>query len=261
MFRALYTASTGMYGQQLNIDAISHNVSNVNTHGFKKSRVNFQDLMYQTLKEPVATMDTQPPVGLQIGLGVRPASIQSIFSQGSLSQTENPLDIAISGDAFFKLEVPGYEDPLYSRNGAFMVDSFGTLVNADGYKVVGVDTISANAYDFSVGKDGTVTYKVPGDDTLIEAGQIELARFMNSPGLEAMGSNLYKATENSGEPEDWIPEDDSSISLTSGYLEASNVNIVEEMVNMITAQRAYEFNSKSIQTSDEMLQTAAGLKR
>ncbi len=261
MFRALYTASTGMYGQQLNIDAISHNVANVNTTGFKKSRVNFQDLLYQTIQKPVVAQDNQEPMGLQIGLGVRPGSIQTSFEQGSLTPTNNPLDIAIFGDAFFKLEVPGYDEPLYSRNGAFLLDSFGSLVTPDGNLVVGVDTFSANATNISVASDGTITYTTPDDDAPVEAGQIELARFMNPAGLEKVGSSLYRASASSGEPEDWSPEDDASISLASNYLENSNVNIVEEMVNLITAQRAYEFNSKSIQSSDEMLQMAANLKR
>lgn len=261
MLRALYTSSTGMYGQQLNIDAIAHNVSNVNTVGFKKSRVNFQDLLYQTIQKPVASEETQQPMGLQIGLGTRPAAIQTLFTQGSLSPTGNPLDVAISGDAFFKVEVPGYDDPLYTKNGAFLVDSEGNLVNTDGYLVLGPDTIDPAARDFSVGSDGTITYKTPGNDEVIEAGILELARFINPNGLEQLGKSLYRATEVSGEPEDWDPDGDNSITLNGGYLEMSNVQIVEEMVNLITAQRAYEFNSKSIQSADEMLGMAANLKR
>lgn len=261
MLRALYTSATGMFGQQLNVDTIAHNIANVNTAGFKKSRVDFQDLIYQNLKKPTVTAETNQPVGLSVGLGTRPAAIQVLFSQGNLMPTNNPLDVAINGDAFFKIQVPGYEDPLYTKNGAFLVDAEGNLVNTDGYKVVGVDTIDTAAYDIKIGTDGTVTYKVPGQDETIEAGKIELAKFINPAGLEKLGQNLYKATENSGEPQDWDSENDSTVSLQSGYLESSNVQIVEEMVDLITAQRAYEFNSKVIQSSDEMLSIAAGLKR
>ncbi len=261
MLRALYTSSTGMYGQQLNVDAIAHNVSNVNTVGFKKSRVNFQDLLYQTIQKPVVSEETQQPMGLQIGLGTRPAAIQTLFTQGSLLPTGNPMDVAISGDAFFKIEVPGNDEPLYTRNGAFAVDAEGNLVNMDGYLLLGPDSIDPAARDFSIGSDGTITYKTPNDDTVIEAGRLELARFVNPSGLEQIGQSLYRANEISGEPEDWDPDDDGSITLNGGYLEMSNVQIVEEMVNLITAQRAYEFNSKSIQSADEMLGMAANLKR
>lgn len=261
MLRALYTSSTGMHGQQLNIDAIAHNVSNVNTIGFKKSRVNFQDLLYQTIQKPVASEEIQQPVGLQIGLGTRPAAIQTIFTQGNFSPTGNPLDVAISGDAFFKVEAPGHDEPLYTRNGAFMVDAEGNLVNSDGYYIIGADTIDPGAHDISVGPDGTITYKLPDDDQVIEAGRLELSRFINPNGLEKLGKSLYQANEISGEAEDWDPDGDSSVSLNGGYLEMSNVQIVEEMVNLITAQRAYEFNSKSIQSADEMLGIAANLKR
>jgi len=250
-----------MFGQQLNIDAIAHNISNVSTTGFKKSRVNFQDLLYQTIQKPVASDQTQQPVGLQIGLGTRPAAIQTLFTQGGLSPTGNPLDVAINGDGFFKIQVPGYDDPLYTRNGAFLVDAEGNLVTTDGYLVIGPDTIDPAARDFSVASDGTITYKIPGDNSVIEAGRLELASFINPNGLERIGKSLYRANEISGEPQDWDPDSDNSISLNGGYLEMSNVQIVEEMVNLITAQRAYEFNSKSIQSADEMLGMAANLKR
>lgn len=261
MLRALYTSSTGMYGQQLNIDAIAHNVSNVNTTGFKKSRVSFQDLLYQTIHKPVASEEIMQPVGLQIGLGTRPAAIQTLFTQGNLNPTGNPLDVAISGDAFFQVEVPGYDEPLYTRNGAFMIDGEGNLVTSDGYYVIGAETFEPGAYNISIGPDGTITYTLPDDDQVIEAGRLELVRFINPNGLEKVGMSLYRATEVSGEPEEWDPEGDSSIRLHGGYLEMSNVQIVEEMVNLITAQRAYEFNSKAIQSADEMLGMAANLKR
>jgi len=250
-----------MYGQQLNVDVIAHNVSNVNTIGFKKSRVNFQDLLYQTIHKPVASEEITQPVGLQVGLGTRPAAIQTLFTQGNLNPTGNPLDVAISGDAFFQVQVPGYDEPLYTRNGAFMIDAEGNLVTSDGYYVIGAETFETGARDISIAPDGTITYKLPDDDEVIEAGRLELVRFINPNGLEKVGMSLYRATEVSGEPEEWDPEADSSVRLHSGYLEMSNVQIVEEMVNLITAQRAYEFNSKSIQSADEMLGMAANLKR
>lgn len=261
MLRALYTSSTGMYGQQLNVDTIAHNIANVNTPGFKKSRVEFQDLIYQTLSRPVVSEETNQPAGLQVGLGTKPTVIQTLFFQGNLIPTNNPLDVAIVGDAFFKIEVPGHDEPLYTKNGAFMLDAEGNLVNSDGYRVVGVDTLDPAAYDIKIAPDGTVSYKIPGQTESSEAGKIELAKFINPAGLQKIGQNLFMPTENSGEPQDWDSENDSTVSLQSGYLEAANVQIVEEMVNLITAQRAYEFNSKVIQSADDMLGMAANLKR
>lgn len=261
MMRSLYTASTGMYAQQLNVDSLAHNMSNVNTIGYKKQRVEFQDLLYQTIKRPTSTETTNQPAGLAVGLGVKPVAIASIFSQGNFQNTENPLDVAISGPGFFKLEVPGYEEPLYTKAGAFKIDAAGQLVTSDGYKVVGVEAIAEGGYDIKIDIDGTVTYMVPGENDPQEAGKIELAKFINPTGLNKLGSNLYQATANSGEAVDWDSENDSSVSLASGYLEMANVQIVEEMVNLITAQRAYDINSKVIQSSDEMLQTATNLRR
>lgn len=261
MMRALYTASTGMYAQQLNVDTIAHNMSNVNTTGFKKQRVEFQDLLYQTIKRPAANEDINQPVGMQVGLGVKPAAITTLFSQGNLQATDNPLDVAIVGPGFFKVEVPGRDEPLYTRNGAFKLDAEGNLVTSDGYKILGVEPLEPGAYDIVIEKNGMVTYMLPGSQEPIEAGQIEIAKFVNPAGLQKIGSNLFASTVNSGEPEDWDPEEDNTIYLEAGYLEMSNVQIVEEMVNLITAQRAYEINSKVIQSSDEMLQTASNLRR
>lgn len=261
MMRSLYTASTGMYAQQLNVDSLAHNMSNVNTIGYKKQRVEFQDLLYQTIKRPTSTEATNQPVGLAVGLGVKTAAISTNFTQGNLQNTEYPLDVAINGTAFFKVEVPGYDDPLYTRNGAFKIDATGQLVTSDGYKLVGVEPMTEGAYDVKIDVDGTVTYMVPGETEAQTAGKIELAKFMNPVGLNKMGSNLYQATANSGEAVDWDSENDASVSLASGYLEMANVQIVEEMVNLITAQRAYDINSKVIQSSDEMLQTATNLRR
>lgn len=261
MMRSLYTASTGMYAQQMNVDNLANNMANVNTTGFKKQRVEFQDLLYQTIKRPTATETTNQPVGLSLGLGVKSAAISTNFTQGNLQNTENPLDVAINGSAFFKVEVPGYDDPLYTRNGAFQIDATGQLVTSDGNKVVGVEPIPEGAYDVKIDIDGTVSYMTTGETAAQTAGKIELAKFMNPNGLTKLGQSLYLATANSGEPVDWDSENDASVSLSSGYLEMANVQIVEEMVNLITAQRAYDINSKVIQSSDEMLQTATNLRR
>lgn len=261
MMRSLYTASTGMYAQQLNVDTIAHNMSNVNTTGFKKQRVEFQDLLYQTIRRPASNLDGDQPVGLNVGLGVRPAVSTTLFSQGSLQPTDNPLDVAIQGQAFFSVEVPGRFEPLYTRDGAFKIDNQGQLVTSDGYLLLGVDSIPTEAFDINIEKDGRVTYKLPDSEEIEEAGQLELVKFINPAGLQKLGRNLYDWTPNSGDPIEWDPEEDSTVSLESGYLEMSNVQVVEEMVNLITAQRAYEINSKVIQSSDEMLQTASNLRR
>ncbi len=262
MMRALYTASTGMYAQQLNVDTIAHNMSNVNTTGFKKQRIEFQDLLYQTIKRPAANLDTIQPVGLDVGLGVRPAASNTLFTQGNFQPTDRLLDVAIQGQAFFCVEVPGRYEPLYTRDGAFKIDSEGQLVTSDGSLLLGVDTIPEEAADtVTIERDGRVTYKLPDNDEIEEAGQLELVKFINPAGLQKLGRNLYDWTPNSGDPIDWDPEEDNTVSLEAGYLEMSNVQIVEEMVSLITAQRAYEINSKVIQSSDEMLQTATTLRR
>jgi flagellar basal-body rod protein FlgG len=261
VLRALYTSSTGMYAQQLNVDNIAHNISNVNTTGYKKSRIEFQDLLYQNLHRPVVNEDMNQPAGLWVGLGVKPAATQTIFSQGNLIPTDNPLDVAIEGPAFFRVLDANGDDYLYTRDGSLKTDSEGYLVTSDGYYLEGPDAIEPEAYEVTVGTDGTVTYMIPGEEEALEAGQLELARFVNPAGLEKVGRNLYRPTPSSGEAEDWDPDDDTTVSLHSGYLETSNIQIVEEMVNLITAQRAYEINSKVIQSSDEMLSTATNLRR
>lgn len=261
MMRSLYTASTGMYAQQLNVDTIAHNMSNVNTNGYKKQRIEFQDLLYQTIRRPAANLDGNQPVGLDVGLGVRPAASTTLFSQGNLQPTDNPLDVAIQGQAFFSVEVPGRFEPLYTRDGAFKIDNEGQLVTSDGNILLGVDTIPFEAYDVNIERDGRVTYMLPDSEEPEEAGQLELVKFINPAGLQKLGRNLYDWTPNSGDPIDWDPEEDSTVSLESGYLEMSNVQVVEEMVSLIAAQRAYEINSKVIQSSDEMLQTASNLRR
>lgn len=261
MMRSLYTASTGMYAQQLHIDTLAHNMSNVNTTGFKKQRAEFQDIMYQTIRRPTTTAATIQPVGTSVGLGVKTAAINTLFGQGPLQATENPLDVAINGDAFFCIEVPNRDEPLYSRDGAIKIDAEGNLVTADGFYYLGVDPMLEDGYEPTIARDGTVSCKVPDTDEEIEMGRLELVKFANPAGLQRLGNNLYAATENSGEALYWDPEMDPTVTLESGYLEMSNVKIVEEMVNLITAQRAYEINSKVIQASDEMLQTATNLRR
>ncbi len=261
MMRSLYTASTGMYAQQLNVDTLAHNMSNVNTVGFKKQRVEFQDLLYQTIKRPTATETANEPVGLSVGLGVKSSAIATMFTQGNMQNTNSPLDVAINGDGFFKITVEGYDDPLYSKDGAFKIDAAGNLVTADGNKVAET-AIPTTGHDVSIDRNGTVTY-LNGSSTVPQTAgaKVELVKFINPMGLTKLGSNLYQATANSGDPQDCDPATDPSVFLAPCYLEMSNVQIVEEMVNLITAQRAYDINSKVIQSSDEMLQTATNLRR
>lgn len=261
MMRSLYTAATGMYAQQLNVDTIAHNISNVNTTGFKQERVEFQDLIYQTIRRPVSTEELNEPVGKAVGLGVNPVVVNTLFQQGNFIDTENPTDVAINGPAFFMIEIPGRDNPVYTRDGSFKIDAEGSLVTAEGYYVMGVDTFEETAREISISDEGIITYKVADSDEIIEAGQIMLSKFINPAGLNRIGSNFYEETANSGEAIEWDPTVDPTVTLAQGYLEASNVKVVEEMVDLITAQRAYEFNSKLIQSSDEMLQTATNLYR
>ncbi len=262
MMRALWTASSGMIAQQANIDNLSNNLANVNTSGFKKSRIDFQDLMYQTVRQAGASSgaDTQLPTGLQIGLGVREAAIQKMYTMGNLESTGNSLDVAIQGDGFFQVNMP--DGTLsYTRDGSFKKDSQGRLTTSEGYLVEPQITIPENATDITIATDGTVTVTVPGETAPQELGQLQIARFINPAGLESLGGNLLQETDASGNPVVTIPGEEGSGTLIQKYLEMSNVQVVEEMVNMIVAQRAYEMNSKAVTTSDEMLQTAANLKR
>ncbi|MGI6436134.1 MAG: flagellar basal-body rod protein FlgG [Syntrophomonadaceae bacterium] len=261
MMRSLYTASTGMYAQQLNVDTLAHNIANVNTTGYKRQRVEFQDLLYQTIKRPTVSDELIEPLGISIGLGVRPSAIDTMNGQGNLLPTGKPLDVAISGgEAYFRVLSSSGEE-LYTRDGSFKLDAEGNLVTSSGNLLSGVDALEEGAYNIVIDKEGRITYMAPGSDEAQEAGQLELVTFINPSGLEKIGGNLYRATDNAGEAMDWDPEEDGSISLEAGYLEASNVQIVEEMVGLITAQRAYEINSKVIQSVDEMLQTTANLRR
>jgi flagellar basal-body rod protein FlgG len=262
MMRALWSAATGMLAKQLDMDVIANNLANVNSAGFKKSRVDFQDLMYQTIRTAGSTVaqGSKVPTGIQVGLGTRAAAIQKVFSQGDFIQTENPLDLVIEGDGFFQVLLPD-GSTAYTRTGAFKVDSEGRIVTSDGFVMEPELVVPANAVDISIGTDGTVTIQVAGENAPTELGQIQLARFLNPGGLVSIGRNLYKPTAASGDPAVGTPGLEGIGTIAQKFLEMSNVKVVEEMVNMIIAQRAYEVNSKAIQTSDEMLAAANNLRR
>jgi len=262
MIRSLWTSATGMQAQALNLDVISNNLANVNTSGFKKSRAEFQDLLYETIK-PAGTsssQDTQVPAGIQLGHGTRPSTVLKIFSQGNMENTQNELDLAIEGDGFFQITLPNGETA-YTRDGAFKLDSDGRIVNSDGFTLEPEIAIPSDALSISVGMDGTVSVLQAGDSTPSEVGTIELARFVNSAGLISMGKNLFITSEASGDEMTGTAGENGLGTLAQGFLEMSNVSVVDEMVNMITAQRAYESNSKAIQAADDMLQLANNVKR
>lgn len=254
MLRSLWIAKTGMESQQTNIDVISNNLANVSTNGFKRQRPVFQDLIYQTLRQPgaQASQQTQIPSGLQIGVGARPVATERIFLQGNLQQTGNSLDVAIQGNGFFQVSLPD-GTLAYTRDGAFQVNSEGTLVTASGDPVQPQITIPSDAIAITIAKDGTVTITQPGNVTTTQ-GPIQLTNFINPAGLESIGDNLYLETVASGTPNTANPGLNGLGTLQQGFIETSNVNVVEELINMIQAQRAYEINSRSIQASDQMLQ-------
>ena len=262
MIRSLFSAATGMTAQQLNMDVIANNLANVNTTGFKRSRVDFQDLLYQTIRSAGATQaqGVEVPTGIQVGLGTRAAAIQKIFSQGDFQQTGNPLDVVIEGDGFFQVLMPNGETA-YSRDGSFKMDSQGRLVNSDGYPVQPEITIPAEASNITFGADGTITVNLPGQSAPSEVGQVQLVKFLNPAGLSSLGRNLLSPTAASGDPTAGTPGQNGLGTTAAGFIELSNVKVVEEMVNMIIAQRAYEVNSKSIQAADDMLNIANGLRR
>lgn len=261
MLRALWTAASGMTTQQINIDNIANNLANVNNAGFKKSRVNFQDLLYQELRPAGAVTATgiSHPTGIQIGLGSNVVATEKIFSQGNFQETGNMLDIAIEGDGFFQVTLPDGNIG-YTRAGSFKINSDGDIVTPEGYLLEPTINIPENATSISIGTDGTVSVTLPGETEVSEVGNIELARFINPSGLKSIGNNIYLQTGASGEPTTGVPGEDGMGSIAQGVLEMSNVNVVEEMVNMITGQRAYEINSKAIQTGDQMLQIVNNLK-
>lgn len=262
MIRALFTAATGMEAQQLTIDVIANNLANVGTTGFKKSRADFQDLLYQTLREPgsLATGTTQVSTGIQVGLGVKPAAVQRIHLQGDFTQTTNPLDVAIEGDGMFQVTLPGGETA-YTRAGAFKLDSTGSLVTSEGDALTPQITVPQGAKSIAIGSDGTVSVTLPGQSAASSVGQIQTVRFANPAGLRAEGRNLFRETETSGTPQLGTPGQDGLGQLAQGFLESSNVSVVEELVAMITGQRAYEINSRAVAAADEMLRTTAALGR
>jgi len=262
MMRALWTAATGMAAQSLNVDVISNNISNVNTTGFKRGRANFQDLMYQQIKSPgseASAAGTQVPTGIQIGLGVKATSVSSIFSEGSFQQTNNPLDLTIQGRGFFQVQLPN-GDTAYTRDGKFSIDSQGQLVTQNGDPVLPSITIPTDAQSIHISADGTISaIQAGGIQTVL--GQIQIADFINPAGLSHMGSNLFQVSNASGEAVIGNPTENGLGSIGQGMLEMSNVSMVEEMVNLIAGQRAYEMNSKAIQAADQMLQTANNIRR
>jgi flagellar basal-body rod protein FlgG len=262
MIRALWTAASGMQAQQLNIDVVANNLANVNTAGFKKSRADFQDLMYQNMKTTGApsTNSTQVPTGIQVGLGAKPAGVSKIFTPGNINQTGNELDLAIEGEGFFQIQQPD-GSTAYSRAGAFKKDSQGRLVNSDGYPMLPDVVIPNNATKVSIGNDGTVSVLQAGQSTPTSVGTIQLATFSNPSGLVNVGHNLLQPTDASGTATTGTPGQSGIGTLGQGFLEMSNVSVMEEMVNMIVGQRAYEINSKAVQAADEMLQQANNLRR
>lgn len=262
MMRALWTAGSGMVAQQANIDVISNNLANVNTTGFKKSRSDFQDLMYQTVRQPGTTSggDNQIPTGIQIGHGVRQVATQKLYTIGNFQHTGNALDMAIEGDGFYQVNLPD-GTIAYTRDGAFKTDSQGRIVTSEGYLLEPPITVPQGATNIAIAADGRIDVTLPNQTEPQEIGQIQLVRFINPAGLESIGRNLLKETAASGAATQSFPGQDGAGTIVQRYLEMSNVQVVEEMVNMIVAQRAYEMNSKAITTSDEMLGIAANLKR
>lgn len=260
MIRSLWIAKTGLDAQQTNIDVISNNLANVSTNGFKRARPVFEDLLYQTLRQPGAqsSQQTQLPTGLQLGTGVRPVAVGKIHTQGNLQQTGNALDLAISGKGFLQILMPD-GTTAYTRDGSFQVDSQGQMVSASGYALQPAITIPANATSVTIGKDGTVSVLQAGSPTPTQVGTLQLAGFINPAGLQSLGENLFQETAASGAPSANTPGTNGLGFLNQNYLETSNVNVVEEMVSMIQAQRAYEINSKAVTVSDQMLQKLAQL--
>jgi flagellar basal-body rod protein FlgG len=262
MIRALYTAASGMNAQQANMDNVAHNLANVNTAGFKKSRVEFEDLVYQQIEAPgtPTSTETESPVGLEAGLGTRVIATARNFSAGNLRSTNGPLDLAIEGQGFFQLSLPGGETG-YTRAGALHLNGQGQLVTAEGLQLEPAITIPANAISITISKDGIVSASVAGQTEPQQVGTIEIANFQNPAGLQARGGNVFVATIASGDPATGVPGTDGLGTIAQGFLEDSNVSVVEEMVNMILGQRAYEANSRVIRAADEMLQQVNNLSR
>ncbi|MGP9764814.1 flagellar basal-body rod protein FlgG [Halomonas sp. AOP13-D3-9] len=254
MIKSLWTAKTGLESQQTKLDVISNNLANVSTNGFKRSRPVFEDLLYQNMRQPGAQNNIQDrlPSGMQVGTGVRAVATERLHTQGGLEQTENSRDLAIDGEGFFQVLMPD-GTTAYTRDGSFQLNENGQMVTANGYPVEPAIFLPANALSVNVGEDGTVSVRQPGVAIDNEVGQITVSTFINPAGLESVGGNLYLETGASGAPNENMPGMNGAGRLFQGYVETSNVNVVEEMVNMIQTQRAYEINSKAVSTSDEML--------
>ena len=254
MIRSLWVAKTGLDAQQTQLDVIANNLANVSTNGYKRSRAVFEDLLYQTLRQPGAASSQQTtiPSGLTLGTGVRPISTERIFTQGSLQKTDNPLDIAVNGQGFFQIQMPD-GTLAYTRDGSFQKDSTGQLVTSSGYPLSPAVTIPSNALTVSISRDGIVSITQTGSTTATQIGTIQLASFVNTGGLQSTGENLYVETGSSGTPTPNTPGTNGTGVLNQGYTETSNVNVAEELVSMIQTQRAYELNSKAVTTSDQML--------
>ena len=254
MIRSLWIARTGLDAQQTQLDVISNNLANVSTTGFKRSRAVFEDLLYQTLRQPGAqsTQQTQISSGLQIGTGVRPVATERIHTQGNLQQTGNSLDVAIQGEGFFQIQLPD-GTTAYTRDGSFQLDNQGQIVTASGYPLSPAIILPADTLSMTIGKDGTVSVQQSGQVAPTQVGTIQLATFVNPGGLQSAGENLFLETASSGTPTPNTPGSNGAGVLNQNYVETSNVNVAEELVQMITTQRAYELNSRAIQTSDQML--------
>lgn len=255
MIRSLWIAKTGLEAQQTNMDVISNNLANVSTTGFKRQRAVFEDLLYQTLRQPGAQSSEQTtiPSGLQLGTGVRPVATERIHSQGSLTQTNNSKDVAIEGQGFLQVQMPD-GTTAYTRDGSLQFDQNGQLVNSNGYPIQPSIIVPADTQEMTIGSDGIVSVTVAGQTAPQQVGQLTLSTFVNDAGLESVGGNLYRETQASGTPNETTPGMNGAGTLKDGYVETSNVNVAEELVNMIQTQRAYEINSKAVTTSDQMLQ-------
>jgi flagellar basal-body rod protein FlgG len=258
--RSLLTATTGMSAQNMNMEVISNNLANVSTSGFKKSRADFQELLYQNMKVDggPTSADTKSPTGIQVGLGVKSAAVSKVFTEGDIVQTENKLDVAIEGSGFFQVALPD-GNSAYRRAGNFKIDGEGRLTTSDGFPIQPEISIPADALEVTISQTGVVSATVGDSTTSTELGNLDLADFINDAGLIAIGKNLFRETEASGAATIGTPGSDGVGTLLQGYVENSNVNLVEEMTHMITTQRAYEINSKVITTSDEMMQTVTNM--
>jgi flagellar basal-body rod protein FlgG len=263
MIRALYSAASGMNAQQMNVDNIANNLANANTTGYKSRRAQFQDLLYQTVVQPGSAAGQQSiiPSGLQLGLGTKPSSNEVIFTQGNFSETDNPLDLVIQGNGFFQVLRPT-GDLAYTRDGSFQLNNVGSIVTSNGDLLQPQITVPANAQSVTIATDGTVSYMQPGQTAAQKAGQIQIAGFQNPAGLNSLGQNLYQPTDASGTATVGNPGGQEGLgTLLQGYTEQSNVSIVQEFINLIIAQRAYEANSKVVKAADDMYQQVNNLKQ